>query len=335
MTQQDQTGPNAVGHRNPVTAVITALSDMVSEKGQLPPLRDDERLDGKTAMVTGANTGLGRSIAIQLAQRGAYVYLICRSGHQDAVEDIKQASGNHRVSLLEVDLSDLDSVNALADQLRDLDNPIDIAVFNAGLMPAQSRNGPQGFELMFTVHFLASRLLVHRMLADGVLVPQSNPGTQPRLIFVSSESHRSADPIDFDAFGTPASYGMKDGVAEYGRSKLHLCTYATELARQLNPDGETQIAVHSLCPGPVASDLAREAPGWAKPILGPVMSLLFRAPDKAAEPVLLLAASKDMAGRNGVYLHMMREKQVSELAADPENGKMLWEKSEALIAPYL
>ena len=123
---------------------------------------------------------------------------------------------------------------------------------------------------------------------------------------------------------------MTDGMGEYGRSKLHLCTYATELARRL--DG---VGVHSLCPGPVASDIAREAPGWVKPILGPIMRAAFRAPDKAAEPVMLLAGGEAMAGRTGVYLHIMREKTVSDLAADPENGRLLWEKSGEIIQPWL
>jgi hypothetical protein len=65
------------------------------------------------------------------------------------------------------------------------------------------------------------------------------------------------------------------------------------------------------------------------------LKLLFRSPEKAAEPVFLLAGGESMKDRSGVYLHMMREKAVSELAADPENGRQLWHKSEALIAPYL
>jgi len=319
--------PNAVGHKNPITAVITALSDMVSEKGQLPPMGADERLDGKTALVTGANAGLGKAIAIQLAQRGAHVLMACRGGHPEAGEDVKAASGSDRVEMLKVDLSDLDSANALCDQLKARGLPLDITIFNAGLMPLSARRGPQGFELMFTVHFLTNRLIVGRLLADGLITPEADPSERPRIVFVSSESHRSADAIDFDNFGAFKDYGLKDGVGEYGRTKLHLCTYATELARQLGDD----ISVHSLCPGPVASNIAREAPGWSKPLLGPIMKLMFRSPEKAAAPVLLLAGGKAMQGRTGVYLHMLREKAVSPLAGDAENGRRLWKESAQLL----
>ena len=332
--QRDKAGANAVGHRNPVLAVITAISDMFSQKGQLDPMGADERLDGKTALVTGANTGLGKAVATELAARGAFVYMACRSGHPEAGEDVRRASGSDAVEMLSVDLSDLESANALCDDLKERARSIDIAIFNAGLMPARTRRGPQGFEVMFMVHFLANRLIVDRLLTDRVIVPSADPAVRPRIVFVSSESHQSSQPIDFDRFGEVIEYGMTDGMAEYGRSKLHLCTYATELARRLNPGDDVTVSVHSLCPGPIASDIAREAPGWVKPILGPVMKLLFRAPQRAAEPVLLLAAGQAMEGRNGVYLHMMREKSVSDLAADPGNGQELWRRSEKLIVPY-
>ncbi len=324
----DGADPNALGHKNPVTAVITAISDMFSEKGQLEPMGDHERLDGKTAMVTGSNTGLGKAIAIDLARRGAHVIMACRSGHPEAGEDVRRQSGSDKVEMLKVDLSDLDSAAALCETLRDRNITLDITIFNAGLMPIKARKGAQGFEVMFMVHFLANRLMVERLTRDGVIVP--NTEHPSRIVFVSSESHRSSDPIDFDKFGDFINYGLKDGMGQYGYTKLHLCTFATELARRTNG-----IAVHSLCPGPVASDIAREAPGWIKIIVNPLMRLAFRAPDKAAEPVMLLAASQTMAGRTGVYLHMLREKAVSPLAADAENGRRLWEKSGRLIEEWL
>ncbi len=335
MNKAHSDGPNAVGHKNVFTAVITAISDMFSEKGQLEPMGADERLDGKTVLVTGANTGLGKAIAIQLAERGAFVYMACRGGHPEAGEDVKRASGSDRVEMLKVDLSDMTSAAALCDQLKAIGKRIDIAVFNAGLMPAKSRRGPQEFELMFTVHFLASRLIVHRMLEDDVIVPSTDPALRPRIVFVSSEAHRSSKPIDFDTFGTPIDYGIKDGMGEYARSKLHLCTYATELSKQLNTGDETRVSVHSLCPGPVASSIAREAPRWLKPIINSIFKLTFQAPERAAKPVLLLAGGAAVEGRNGVYMHMMREKVVSDLAADPDNGGELWRRSQTLIAPYL
>ena len=187
---------------------------------------------------------------------------------------------------------------------------------------------------MFAVHFLANRLLIDRLLADGTIRPATHPSATPRIVFVSSETHRSAGPIDFDRFGAFADYGLKDGLKHYGLSKLHLCTFAQELSRRLNPEGEVRVSVTSLCPGAVDSNLAREAPAFLKPLLHPVMRLFFAAPAKAAAPVIHACCAAVMGRRSGVYLHLMQEKQPSALAMDREAGSDLWEASEALLARH-
>jgi len=332
-------GPNAVGHKNPVTAILTAVSDMLSSEGKLPPLRDDVRLDGKVVFVTGANSGLGKAVAIDCARRGAKVLMACRSGHPDAGEDVKRASGSDAVEMLKVDLSDFESVQALCDTMKARGERVDRVILNAGLMPASSRRSPQGFELMMSVHFLANRILVGRFVADGVIVPSSDPETRPRIVFVASEAHKSAEPIDFDTLGEFIEYGVRDGMKEYGRTKLMMVTYAQELSRRLNAGvaegAEPVVAVHSLCPGPVASNIARDAPVWLQPIIPPLLKLLFRSPEKAAEPVVLLAADPEYGTKTGVYLHLMRVKPPSDLASDPGNGARIWEVSEKLLAPHV
>ena len=343
-----KTGPNAVGHNSVLSAVTTALFDMFSNKGQLEPLADNQRIDGKVCLVTGANSGLGKSVAIQLAKRGGHVIMACRSSIPEAGEDVKRLSGSDNVEMLSVDLSDLDSVSAFCNTLRDRKISIDIAIMNAGLMPLNSRPSAQGYELMFAVHFLANRLMLHRWHQDGVIKPApetgSSPSNTPRVIFVSSEAHQSSDPINFSKFGEYVEFGIKDGLRHYGTSKLHLSTFANELSRRLNLEcndrdsdksNHVDIAVHSLCPGPIASNIARESPGFLKPILNPIMSLFFNSPDKAAAPVMLLACADNMGQQTGTYLHMMREKTCSEHANNPSNGKQLWESSQRLLTDYL
>jgi NAD(P)-dependent dehydrogenase (short-subunit alcohol dehydrogenase family) len=336
--ETQQSGANAVGHKNPISAIITGVSDLFSRAGKLPPIGADERLDGRTCLVTGANSGLGKAVAIELARRGGRVLMACRGGHPEAGEDVRRLSGSDAVEMLRVDLSDLDSVHALCDQLAERGERIDVAVLNAGLMPLSARRSAQGFELMMSVHFLANRVLTDRWIADGVIVPSAEPKLRPRIVFVASDAHQSSAPIDFDRLGDFVDYGLKDGMTEYARTKLMMLTFAQELSRRLNPDaaagGEVVCSVLSLCPGPVATNIAREAPVWLKPVLGPVLKLLFRSPEAAAEPVVLLACGRQMEGRTGVYLHMMREKAPSPLASEPENGRLIWERSAALLAPH-
>jgi len=336
MTGTSADGPSGVGHRNVASATLTAILDRFDRSNRIPALADDERLDGRRCLVTGASSGLGKAIATELARRGAHVVMACRSGIPEAGEAVARAAGSGRVEMLPVDLADLDSVHRLADALAAAGAPLDRVVLNAGLMARAARRSAQGFEVMFAVHFLANRLLLDRLLADGVVVPRA-PGSDapaPRIVFVTSESHRSADPIDFDRFGEFVDYGLRDGMKQYASSKLHMCTLACELARRLNPSSEVGVSVHALCPGPVASNIAREAPAWLRPVVGAVFGAFFQRPERAAEPAVFLTCSRAIEGRPGVYLHMMREKRPSPEASDPAAGARLIAASDALLAPY-
>ena len=329
-------------HSNPVTAVLSGLLDQRSKDPKVAPVPHGVRLDGRTCLVTGANSGLGKAIAIRLAARGAHVIMACRSGIPEAGQDVRAASGSDKVEMIQVDLSDFDSMTAFCDQLRDRNVTLDVAVFNAGVVPVTSRQSKHGLELMFAVNFLAKFVLLNRLLHDGVIPNtvfghNSRAEDPPRVIFVSSETHRSSIPIDFDTFGEPVEYGVSDGVKYYGLSKLHLTTYFQELSRRLNPgaNGDNpDVCVHALCPGAVNSNMAREAPTWLKPILKPVMALFFQSPEKASVPVDYLVASSEMGGKTGEYMHMLRIKDPSEASMDPENGALLWGKTEELLRKH-
>ena len=323
-----------IDYKKITNAVSSAIIDRFSNAGLIAPVAPSVRIDDKTCLVTGANSGLGKAVAIDLARRGGQVLMACRGGHPEAGEDVKRLAGSARVEMLKVDLADLESVHRLCDELGRRGVRLDIAVLNAGLMPLNARPSRQGFELMFAVHFLANRVLLDRFIGDGVIAPTGRPDNAPRIVFVASETHRSAGPIDFERFGAFTDYGLKDGLKHYGLSKLHSCTLAQELSRRLNPGDEVRIAVHSLCPGPINSRIAREAPAYMKPLLSPIMGLLFAGPEKAARPVIHLCCAAETGRKTGIYLHMMREKKPSPLAMDASAGARLWEASEALVAKY-
>jgi len=152
----------------------------------------------------------------------------------------------------------------------------------------------------------------------------------PRIIIVSSESHRNPDRFDWDGFGMYREYGMKKTVELYGYYKLLLTAFARELSKRMNPGNETEYSVFSLCPGPINSRIAREAPGVFQPLLGIVFYLFFKSPEKAAAPVVYFASSKEVEGKPFDYLFLMSRKEIAPLASDPENGKRLWDLSEKL-----
>jgi len=109
-----------------------------------------------------------------------------------------------------------------------------------------------------------------------------------------------------------------------------MVTYARELSRRLNKDG-TQYSIFALCPGPINSNIAREAPLIFKPLLRLVFFVFFRSPKKASEPVVYLAASKEQEGKLFDYLFLMERKAIDEIAEDPKNGEKLWQLSEKLL----
>ena len=296
------------------------------------PVPDDVRIDGKTCLVTGANSGLGKAAAVELARRGGNVILACRPGHTETCSEIKRLSGSETVEMVEVDLADLQSVHRCCDILSKRRVRIDIALMNAGLMPRRSRRTPQGFEMMFAVHFLSKRVMIDRWLTDGVIRPSSDAGHTPRIVFIASESHRSSHAIDFDRFGAFTEYGIKDSLKHYGLSKLALCTFATELSRRLNPDDRVCVAVHAMCPGGVATNISRDTPILLKPIVSPALRYFFQTPQEAIGPIVYLCCAEAAGSTTGMYLHLMRRKQVSPAASDPDNGARLWKASEPLVA---
>jgi NAD(P)-dependent dehydrogenase (short-subunit alcohol dehydrogenase family) len=332
-------------HDNPLTATLSGLADLLRRRGRPGgvALSADDRLDGRTCLVTGANVGLGKGVAIGLARRGARVLMACRSGIPDAGEEVRRASGSDAVEMLPVDLSDLRSVHALCDALAERCERLDVTVLNAGVVPARARRTPQGLELMFAVNYLANVVLMDRLLADGVIpnqafaqrnaTPAQRQAPAPRVVLVSSESHRTAESPDLANLGAFVSYGPLGALAPYGQSKLLLSAFACELGRRLScGDGRVDVAVHHLCPGAVNSRIAREAPAWLTPVLRAVMKHLFRSPEEAAVPVLYLACARAIEGQTGLYLHMEHAKAPGEHARDPAFGRRLWNATEGLLA---
>ena len=147
-----------------------------------------------------------------------------------------------------------------------------------------------------------------------------------KIILVSSESHRNAKDFVWESFGEYEEYGIGETVSRYGYFKLLLTTFANELARRLSAQNE-QIPVRVLCPGPVNSNIAREAPGWMQPILKGVFSIFFKSPEKASDPIIYFA-SENNEQKPIDYLFLMQPKAMDDKATDEANGKKLWELSE-------
>jgi NAD(P)-dependent dehydrogenase (short-subunit alcohol dehydrogenase family) len=313
-------------YRSTSGSILGAIKQRFGKKKRIGTLTKGERMNGKTVLITGASSGLGYATAVQLAERGSRVIMAVRSGIPEKGEAVKKESGSSAVEMRLVDLSDLASIRSLAEGLRDDGVKLDVLVLNAATVPTHSRQTKQGLEEMFVVNCLSSFYLTNLLLQYGVL--RKDAGT--RIVFVASETHRSSPPIDWEKFGIYQEYGMKRAVPLYGYYKHMLLSFAWELSRKMQAEG-TNIAVHALCPGPVNSKLAREAPWFAKWLVAAIFALFFKDPAKACEPVVYLSCARSLHDRTRVDLHLMEEKQLEAPTADPKNAQKFWQASHRLL----
>ncbi|MBR9998238.1 MAG: SDR family NAD(P)-dependent oxidoreductase [Cyclobacteriaceae bacterium] len=316
-------------YQNPAMAILTGIKDLFSQKTKAGMVREEDRLDNKNILVTGANSGLGYATALHLAKRGANIYMACRSGIPEKGEEIKKISVSRTIWMLQVDLSDLDSIESLVKKITARKLEFDTIICNAAMVPRQSRETKQGLEEMFTVNYLAKYMLIRRLLDNNCI--RTGQSQRSRIIFISSESHRNPEAFDWQNFGLYQPYGMGKTVELYGYYKLLLTTFARELSRRQRLSG---VSVFALCPGPVNTRIAREAPWVIQPILKLIFAIFFRSPMKAAETVVYFATSPDFENISFDYLHLMTRKEIDPMAADPENGRKLWELSEKLLEGF-
>ena len=270
-------------------------------------------LRGKVFIVTGANTGIGRVTAEELARRGGHLFLAGRSEARTApvIEGIRRATGNEKVEFLPLDLADPASVRAAAAAFLVRGLPLHGLVNNAGLA-GQRGLTKDGFELGFgTNHlgpFLFTLLLLDRL-------KQSAPS---RIVNVASRAHYKARAIDWDALRRPtASTG---GLGEYSVSKLANVLFTKELARRLDGTGVTAYALH---PGVVATDIWRELP-WG---LRHLAKLFMISPEEGARTTLHCATSPEAAAESGLYYDQSKVLHPSRTAQDPALAAELWRRS--------
>ncbi|MFC2090667.1 SDR family NAD(P)-dependent oxidoreductase [Bacteroidota bacterium] len=315
-------------YNSPVKAIFTGISDLFKKSSDSLSLGIDDRLDGKKVLITGSSSGLGFATALEVARRGAHVIMAVRSGIPDKGENVKKKSESEKVDMIKLDLSDLQSLRNTAKEVKQRFGKIDILICNAAMVASKSRPVALELDEMFVVNYFSKFLMINYLLEKDCLNTVGD--SLPRIIIVASESHRNADKIEWESFGSYMPYGTNKSVFMYGYYKLLLLTLVNELSRRLNSGEQTPISVHSLCPGPVNSNIAREAPKLFQPLLKLVFRIFFRSPEKASKPVIYLAASSDIEGQTGKYLFLMNEKAMDEKATDKENGKRLWELSEEL-----
>ena len=312
---------------NPVVASLAGFYDRFRKQELKPRFKETDNFNGKTVLITGANSGLGFALAVQAAERGARVIMACRRQIPEAGEKVKKLTGSDKVEMRHLDLSKINSIHNFADNLVRDKIKLDVVILNAASAASRSRPTDSGQDELFLVNYFSNYILANLLLSKKIIKP--NPENQPRLIFISSDSHRGASAIDYKEFGHYFDYGVSKAISNYSYFKLVLNTFASELSRRVNKE-KTVVQINCICPGPVNTNIIREVPFPIRIILRGIFSVIFRSPMKAAPPVIYLATSDDFIGKTNQYLHMFIPKQMDEKVYDEKEGKKLWEESEKL-----
>jgi len=312
---------------NPVVASLAGFYDRFRKQELKPRFKETDNFNGKTVLITGANSGLGFALAVQAAQRGARVIMGCRSQIPEAGEKVKKLSGSKSVEMRYIDMSKIDVIHQFVDKLVDDGITLDVTFLNAASAASRSRPTDSGQDELFLVNYFSNFMLSNLLLARGIIKP--NADNQPRLIFISSDSHRGASTIDYSEFGRYFDYGVSKAISNYSYFKLVLNTFATELSKRINSN-EVVVQINCICPGPVNTNIIREVPFPIRVILRGIFSVIFRSPSKAAPPVIYMATSADFIKKTNQYLHMFIPKRMDEKVYDETEGKKLWEESEKL-----
>ena len=272
----------------------------------------------KICLITGANSGLGKAMAVSLAKQGARVIMVCR--HQDkgkeAQDVIKKLSGSHTVDLWIADLSSRASIRRLADTINKKYPKIDVLIHNAGLVLKQRTLSEDGIEMTLATNHLAPFLLTHLLLD---LLKQSGAA---RIIHISSAIHRWGK-IDWEdlEFNRRHYRAMR----AYAQSKLLLNITAFEWARRLEG---LNITINSVHPGAVKTNLGLTDSDnlWIK-LFVRILQCFFITPEQAASFPVALATAAAFQTVHGQYFDKGKAANTSRVCYDPVMGKQVWERS--------
>jgi retinol dehydrogenase-12 len=281
-------------------------------------------LTGQVVAITGANAGIGKETAVDLARMGATVVMTSRDPGRgaQALTEVRERSGNPTVELVALDLASFESIRSCAATLLDRYDRLDVFVANAGLVMSKRTETAEGFETTFGVnhlgHFYLTQLLFDRLLT----------GDPTRVVVVSSMAHKMARRgLDFDDLQT--THRRYRSFDAYSRSKLANVYFTRELARRLAGSGSTANAAH---PGYVASHFARDGDLYLEPLIKLGARLFAISPEEGARTSVYLASSPEVAGITGGYYAKSRPAAVSKIGQDDIAARRLWDASTALVA---
>lgn len=297
-------------------------------------LNDVPDLSGKVVLITGANSGLGLETAKMVAGKGARVIMACRNAQkaQDAASLIRDEAPNAALDIRQIDLSDLESVNAFADGVLASESKIDLLINNAGVFASRKSETAQGNELQFGTNHLGHFVMNAKLLP---LVEATEGG---RIVVLGSMSHNMVKAYDTSDVNWNAR--PYDAMQAYAQSKLANMLYLRELNKRLQAAGSKTKAVMAH-PGYSATNITESPDASSNAFMGLITKLggLLVAQSAKAGALPTVMAATDAAAQGGEYygpkgMGGMRGVpqivQPGKIAQDDANAKALWDLSEEM-----
>jgi retinol dehydrogenase 14 len=293
----------------------SVVSDQVSFRNLAT---NDSYFQGKNCLVTGANSGIGRAISIQLARMGGIVTMVSRDEKrgQSARSEIIAATGNKSIELMIADLSSFESVRVLATNYKQSHDKLHLLVNNAGLILGKRTTTVDGLETTFVVDYLSHYLLTN------LLLDELRASAPSRIVNVTSDAHYNGH-IDFEDLQEEKKYSA---MRSYCQAKLAQVLFTYELAERLKGSGVSVNCVH---PGAVRTHWGDNAGAFGIGVR--IARPFLLSPEKGAETPLYVATSPELEGVTGKFFSKKKETKSSDESYDRNVAQRLWDVSAKLV----
>ncbi len=275
---------------------------------------------GSIVVITGANSGMGKATSIELARTEAVIVMLCRNRErgEEALQDVRNLSGNNSVELMLCDLSSLKSIRDFCFKFKKKYQQLNVLINNAGIILPGYHQTADGYELHFGVNHLGHFLLTNELLD---IIIASAPA---RVINVTSGIHKTGK-IYFEDVNLKKKYTFWRA---YAQSKLANIIFTYELSEKLKGTGVTANCLH---PGAVATSMGINRDTGFGTFITRLLKPFFQTSKQGAETAIYLATSNDIEGVNGKYFYRKRSVPSSKRSYDKATAKKLWELSEKMV----
>ncbi len=277
-------------------------------------------MEGKTVLITGANSGIGKAAAENLARKGAEIIMVTRETESGikAKKEIESLSGSKKIHQYTCDLSSLSQIRSLASDLHRDFQKIDVHLNNAGLITKERKQTEDGYEYQFAVNHLSHFLLTQ------LNIDLLRNAKAARIINVSSKAHEWGK-IHYTDLNLETNYSS---IKAYAQSKLANILFTYALCSRLHKEGITSNAVH---PGMVGSRFGFSRNGNETPLIMKFYQKIALSPENGARTLVFLASSADVEGKSGGYYVNSRIKSSSKQSYDPDAAAALWDISLQMV----